>query len=237
MDVSHLAQDSQALTTLAVVTVDPSGERSFTFYRDNTANVRLTQAESTVEATKILHFGSVSLTAEPARSATLSAVRQAKAHGSLISYDPNYRANLWDSQETAVARMKRPLALVDVLKVSHEELVLLTGTADLAEGSRLLAGEGIRLVLVTLGEEGAYFRYGEITGRVPGFSVHVADTNGAGDTFFGAVLAKLAARNGLEGLDQGELTRIVTFANRTASITTSRSGAMPAMPTLDEVFF
>ena len=235
VEVSGLVWDEQALTTLAVVTVDPSGERSFTFYRDNTADVRLTPEEVNLGDTKLLHFGSVSLTAEPSRSATLSAVRLAKERGILVSYDPNYRANLWDSQENAVAQMKAPLPLVDILKVSDEELTLLTGISDLEEGSRRLAGLGIPLVLVTLGGEGAYFRYGQVTGQVPGFSVQVADTNGAGDTFLGAVLTRLAARNGLEGLNGAELTDIVTFANRAASLTTSRSGAIPAMPSLAEV--
>ena len=235
VEVSGLVWDEQALTTLAVVTVDPSGERSFTFYRDNTADVRLTPEEVNLGDTKLLHFGSVSLTAEPSRSATLSAVRRAKERGILVSYDPNYRANLWDSQENAVAQMKAPLPLVDILKVSDEELPLLTGTSDLEEGSRQLAGLGIPLVLVTLGGEGAYFRYGQVAGQVPGFSVQVADTNGAGDTFLGAVLTRLAARGGLEGLSGAELTNIVTFANRAASLTTSRSGAIPAMPSLAEV--
>lgn len=235
VDITGLVQDDEALTTMAVVTVDPSGERSFTFYRDNTADVRLTPEEVVLGDTKILHFGSVSLTAEPSRSATLSAVRQARSRGVLVSYDPNYRANLWDNETHAIAEMKAPLPLVDILKVSDEELVLLTGTSDLEEGSGQLARLGIPLVLVTLGGEGAYFRYGQTTGRVPGFSVQVADTNGAGDTFLGAVLARLAARNGLQGLDRDELTEIVTFANRAASLTTSRSGAIPAMPWLEEV--
>lgn len=235
VEVSGLVWDEQALTTLAVVTVDPSGERSFTFYRDNTADVRLTPEEVNLGDTKLLHFGSVSLTAEPSRFATLSAVRRAKERGILVSYDPNYRANLWDSQENAVVQMKAPLPLVDILKVSDEELPLLTGTSDLEEGSRRLAGLGIPLVLVTLGGEGAYFRYGQVTGQVPGFSVQVADTNGAGDTFLGAVLTRLVARGGLEGLTGAELTNIVTFANRAASLTTGRSGAIPAMPSLAEV--
>jgi fructokinase len=235
VNTQGLVEDEAALTTLAVVTVDDSGERSFTFYRDNTADVRLSPEDVAVGDTKILHFGSVSLTAEPSRSATLSAVRSAKKQGALISYDPNYRANLWDDPNRAIGEMKAPLPLVDVLKVSDEELVLLTGTADLEVGSQLLAKEGIGLVLVTLGGDGAFFRLGELTGKVPGFSVQVADTNGAGDTFFGAILTKLAARGGLDGLTEEELRTMVTFANRAASLTTSRSGAIPAMPQLHEV--
>jgi fructokinase len=218
-----------------VVTVDSSGERSFTFYRENTADVRLRPEECVLPETKILHFGSVSLTAEPARTATLETAKKAKNSGILVSYDPNYRANLWDNEAHAVEEMKAPLALADILKVSDEELLLLTGTSDLDAGSRQLASLGIALVLVTLGEKGAYFRYGELTGQVPGESVTVADTNGAGDTFLGAVLAQIASRGGLDGLTQDQLHTMVQKANRAAALTTSRSGAIPAMPWLDEL--
>jgi fructokinase len=235
VNTSGLVEDETALTTLAVVTVDSSGERSFTFYRENTADVRLRPEECVLPETKILHFGSVSLTAEPARTATLETAKKAKNSGILVSYDPNYRANLWDNEAHAVEEMKAPLALADILKVSDEELLLLTGTSDLDAGSQQLASLGISLVLVTLGEKGAYFRYGELTGQVPGESVTVADTNGAGDTFLGAVLAQIASRGGLDGLTQDQLHTMVQKANRAAALTTSRSGAIPAMPWLDEL--
>ena len=235
VDAHLLLEDGHALTTQAVVTVDASGERSFTFYRENTADVRLSPDEVQVPETRILHFGSVSLTAEPSRSATLEAARAAKAAGALVTYDPNYRANLWPDEAAAVTQIKAALPLADVLKVSDEELLLLTGTADLERGTEALAGYGIPLIFVTLGGDGAFFRYGDICGRVPGFSVTVADTNGAGDTFFAAVLFRLAGRGGIDGLTGAELSEIARFANRAASITTSRSGAIPAMPTLDEV--
>jgi fructokinase len=235
VDTSGLVEDETALTTLAVVTVDSAGERSFTFYRENTADVRLRPEECVLPETKILHFGSVSLTAEPARTATLETAKKAKNSGILVSYDPNYRANLWDSEAHAVEEMKAPLALADILKVSDEELLLLTGTSDLDAGSEQLASLGISLVLVTLGEKGAYFRYGQLTGQVPGESVTVADTNGAGDTFLGAVLAQIASRGGLDGLTQEQLHTMVQKANRAAALTTSRSGAIPAMPWMDEL--
>ena len=237
VNTSGLVEDPSAPTTLAVVSVDGSGERSFTFYRDNSADVRLSEDELNIPDTKILHFGSVSLTAEPSRSATIAAAKLAKAAGALVSYDPNYRANLWDSEENAITQMKAPLPLADILKVSDEELLLLTGTSDLEDGSRILAENGISLVLVTLGGDGAFFRFGSETGKVPGFKVKVADTNGAGDTFFGAVLSRLAARDGLAGLTAEELTDIVRFANKAASITTSRPGAIPAMPSADEIIY
>ena len=237
VDVSGMSEDPAARTTLAVVALDGRGERTFSFYRDPGADVNLSWEhvpEGLLRSTRILHFGSVSLTAEPARTATLRAVRTAREHGAWISYDPNYRASLWPDEQTAVRRMLEPLGMVDILKVSDEELPLLTGQADLVRGTELLAEKGIRLVLVTLGAEGAFYRFDGHTGRVPGVPCTVGDTNGSGDTFFGAALSRLVKLGSLDGLTVPELERITAFANKAASITTSRHGAIPAMPTLAE---
>ena len=239
VDVSGLVTDPKNRTTLAVVALDRQGERTFSFYRDPSADVNLRSEEISTEQlknTRFLHFGSVSLTTEPARSATLHAVETAKGHGALISYDPNYRASLWSDEATAVERMKEPLALVDVLKVSDEELPLLTGTADLEEGSRLLGDMGIGLVLVTLGANGAFYRFRGATGHIPGVKVTVGDTNGAGDTFLGAALSQLVRFPDLESVSVEELERIIAIANKSAALTTSRHGAIPAMPSFAEVF-
>ena len=238
VDVTGLVTDPVQHTTLAVVSVDKTGERSFSFYRDPSADVNLRAEEISDEQlknTRFLHFGSVSLTADPARSATLHAARRAKELGAYISCDPNYRASLWSDQDTAVRQMLAPLPLVDVLKVSNEELPLLAGTDDPEAGSAKLAGCGIRLVLVTLGAKGAFYRFDGRTGAVPGVKCTVADTNGAGDTFFGAALSRLARLPSLDALTEEELRRIVAFSNLAASLTTSRHGAIPAMPTAAEM--
>lgn len=237
VDTTGLLEDPKEHTTLAVVSVDETGERSFSFYRDPSADVNLKAEEipgALLKDTRILHFGSVSLTAEPARSATLYAAKAARENGCLVSYDPNYRASLWHSQEEAVREMKNALPLCDILKISDEELPLLTGTTDPAAGSELLSKLGIRLIFVTLGANGAFFRLGEHTGSVPGIKVKVGDTNGAGDTFFGAALSRLVHED-LNKLTMERLTEIAAFANKAASITTSRHGAIPAMPRLEEV--
>ncbi len=239
VDVSGMVTDPVQHTTLAVVALDAQGERNFSFYRDPSADVNLSADEISLEQlkdTKLLHFGSVSLTAEPARSATLYAAKTAKEFGTIISYDPNYRASLWSSEKLAVERMLEPLTMVDVLKVSDEELPLLTGTSDLETGSKILADKGIRLVLVTLGPKGAFYRFDGKTGHIPGVKCKVGDTNGAGDTFFGATLGQLAKFEKLDSITTADLERILAFSNKAASITTSRHGAIPAMPTYEEVF-
>ena len=238
VDVRGMSVDEKARTTLAVVALDERGERTFSFYRDPSADVNLSMAYVPMEllsGTKVLHFGSVSLTAEPARTATLEAAKTAKASGAYVSYDPNYRASLWPDEETAVRNMTEPLSMVDILKVSDEELPLLTGCTDPEKGSARLAEKGIRLVLVTLGAHGAFYRFDGHTGHVPGVPCQVGDTNGSGDTFFGAALSQLVKLSSLDQLTVPELRRILAFANKAASITTSRHGAIPAMPTLEEV--
>lgn len=232
--------DCDAPTTLAVVSVDGEGERSFSFYREGGADTLLTGEESCAALEcrpKVLHFGSVSLTHESSRNATLAAAKEAKKRSIIVSYDPNYRPALWQAQSLADRYMTTPLSFVDILKVSEEELPLLSGCDDLEQGTKALRDLGIPLILVTLGAEGVYYRMGEHTGLVPGVRVQVADTNGAGDTFLGAVLARLCRReNGvLEGLSPGELEDILRFANRAAALTCSRPGAIPAMPTLDQL--
>lgn len=229
---------SKTPTTMAVVTLSQEGERSFRFVRG--ADVELCPEEIDIRSlanTKVLHFGSVSLTAGAARSATIFAARQARQQGVLVSYDPNYRASLWESEEDAVEWMRNPLPLVDLIKLSEEELPLLTGTADPEAASRYLEELGIQLVLITMGEKGAFYRWQGKTGLVPGVATKVADTNGAGDTFLGAALSRLTARGDrpLENLTAEELEKVLAFANRAASITCSRSGAIPAMPILDEL--
>ena len=191
-------------------------------------------SDEALKAAKIVHFGSVSLTADPSRTATLDAAARAKKLGATITYDPNYRANLWKNKEDAIAQMKAPLPLVDILKVSDEELPLLTGTTDCESGTAQLAQNGIRLIFVTLGANGVFYRFGDKTGHVAGVPCKVGDTNGAGDTFFGAALSKLCKEE-LDTLTVDKLESILAFANKAASITTSRHGAIPAMPTLAEV--
>ena len=227
----------KANTTLAIVMVDAKGERSFSFYRKPGADTMI-DAELAVKSigdAGILHFGSVSLTDPACRKAVTTVIRAAKEAGALITYDPNYREALWDSEEEAVAQMRSVLPLCDIVKISDEETTLLCGVQAPEAALVKLMETGVKLAVVTLGAHGAMWRCGEKQGTVPGFAVKVADTNGAGDTFFGSFLSRIAARGGLEGLTGEEISGFVRFANRAASITTSRPGAIPAMPTMREV--
>lgn len=241
VDSSGMLTDDSARTTLAVVSLSETGERSFSFYRRNCADTLLSSEEISLGLlgnTRFLHFGSVSLTDDPSRTATIFAAKMARELGATITYDPNYRANLWNSEAEAIEQMKSVLDLVDILKISDEELPLLTGTDDPEAGTKQLFDDyGISLILLTLGPDGAYYRRSDETGKADAFKVKVADTNGAGDTFFGAFLSRMAALKIYDPsqLSAEQLYESVKTANLAASLTTSRHGAIPAMPDLREL--
>ncbi|MCI8623055.1 MAG: carbohydrate kinase [Provencibacterium sp.] len=240
IDVQGLRKTRDYPTTLAFVQLTPEGDRSFSFYRKPGADVMLTAAEvdpALLQNCRVFHFGSVSLTDEPSRTATLEAARAAKRAGALISYDPNYRPLLWDSPAHAKEELSAALPLADLIKVSEEEMVLLTGETQLEAGAAALSAHGAALVLVTLGPKGAYYRAQTGSGLLPAFDVDTVDTTGAGDAFLGALLFCLSGktRAEIEAVSQADWQRIVAFANAAGSLTTAAKGAIPAMPTHEQI--
>lgn len=240
VSTENLVMTDQVHTTLAFVQLDEKGDRSFSFYRRPGADIMLREEEvqtDLLKSTRFLHFGSVSLTDEPSRSATVRSVKTAKDYGAIISYDPNYRAPLWKSEQEAKEQMYAALSLADIVKVSEEELALLTGEHDLCRGARKIQELGVRLVLVTLGPNGAFYLLKDLHGILPAYNVKTVDTNGAGDTFLGAILFRLKEKSlqEIENISEAELNDIILFANAAGSLATTKSGAIPAMPTLDEV--
>ena len=240
IDSSGLAVDGAAPTTLAFVQLDENGDRSFTFYRNPGADRMLSAQEikpALIDDCRVFHFGSVSLTHEPSRSATLYAAQYAKEQGKLVSFDPNYRAMLWDSEEEALEQIKKGIAIADVLKVSEEEAQLITGEKDPAGASQKLLSMGSALVLVSLGELGAYYRNRACSGYVSSYQVNTVDTTGAGDAFVGAFLWKVCGmmKEELKFMPDVELRQIISFANAAGALTTTGSGAIPAMPNMEQI--
>lgn len=227
--------DKDVFTTLAFVDIDENKERSFSFARKPGADTQLHVNElsvNTIKDSKLLHIGSLSLTHEPVRSTTHYAIEVAKENDVIVSYDPNYRASLWDNVETAKKHMKS--ITPDIIKLSDEETLLLTGEHDYEEASKILLERGIKVVVVTLGPNGCYVSNKEGGKVVPGFKSDVVDTTGAGDAFWGAFLHKITSNNDLDAsLDK--LTEYAKFANATASLCVERLGAIPGMPNLEDV--
>jgi fructokinase len=235
-----LIKDPTAHTTLAFVHNTPDGDRSFSFYRDPGADELLTQAELPTEAlqhTRIFHFGALSLTREPVRTATRKALKLARQGGALVSFDPNLRPALWGSLEEAKDQMCWGCSVCDVLKVAEEELAFLTGCDDLETGVKSLQSTypGLRLILVTLGKRGSMAALGDLRVTCPTYlQVPAVDATGAGDTFCGCCLGYLL-EHGLEKLDEAQLREMLLFANAAASLVTGRPGAIRSMPSPQEV--
>ena len=266
---SNLMHDKEVFTTIAFVQVDHvTGERTFSFARKPGADTQLTPDELDAELishARLLHVGSLSLTDEPARSATEVAVRLAHAGGALVSYDPNYRPNLWPDAQQAVTRMGSLIGQADLMKVSLEEAVLLTG--DQADGSShdavqpsatagatpndvttavLTASEllrrGPRLVAVTLGSDGAFIATKTASAFIPPCPPRsLTDTTGAGDVFWGSFVSWLLRDAGvrtaadLDALDGASLTTGGTYACTAASISVERRGGLPSIPSPAEI--
>lgn len=238
IDVRGMIEDPEYFTTLAFVALK-NGERSFSFARKPGADTQLRKEEIPLEVlkdTRIFHCGSLSLTDEPARGATMYAVEEAKKAGALISYDPNYRPLLWSSEEEAKKYMRSMIPYADIMKLSDEETELLTDHRDPKEAAQALIDQGVGCVVVTLGKDGALLKTKTIEVQEKVRTCQVVDTTGAGDSFWGGLLYQFA-KNGEkpETLTAEHAAAYVQFANAVAGICVERRGAIPAMPTLEEV--
>lgn len=238
VDTSALRFSDQARTMLAFVSLRADGERDFMFYRHPSADMLLSPEEldhDYIGAAKALHYGSISLIGEPSRGATLAAIESAVECGLLISYDPNLRLNLWPSAETARVGMLTGWQFAQVAKVSREELTFLSGESELEAAVKALWHERLRLLVITEGRDGCRYFTPDARGHVPGFDVPTIDTTGAGDGFVAGLLVGLL--EGLDGLVESvsELERVLRFANAVGALTTTKRGAIPALPTREQV--
>ncbi len=239
ISVEGLVQGEDVFTTLAFVALSDTGERSFSFARKPGADTCLTPEElnhDLIKGSKIFHIGSLSLTTEPVRGTTLKALAVAKEADCVISYDPNYRAPLWESREAAIAGMRSVLPYVDVMKLSDEETELLTDEADPEMAARKLVDMGVSVVAVTLGADGALVCTKDGTVKVPGYSANMVDSTGAGDSFWGGFLNQFleSGRKPVE-LALEEVADFARFGNAVASLCVEKRGAIPAMPTIEEI--
>ena len=240
IDTRYLRKDDHIPTTLAFVKTLAGGDRDFSFYRKPGADINLTAEElpkEVLENAKIFHFGSVSQTHEPVRSATKVAVEIAKKAGSLISYDPNLRPPLWDDLEEARKEIAWGLTQCDILKIADNELLFMTGEEDFDKGAAKLKEQypNLKLINVTAGAGGSFAYYEAMRVFVPAFCLGgTIETTGAGDTFCASVLSYVLEQ-GLEGLSEVQLTEMLRFANAAAYLVTTKKGAILSMPDRKDV--
>ena len=240
IDTRGLVAAEDVFTTLAFVTFDETGDRAFSFSRKPGADTCLSFEEvdlSLIDEAKVFHFGTLSLTDKPARTATQKCVAYAKQQGKLITYDPNLRKPLWQDLEEAKKQLIWGLRQADVVKISDEEVEFLFGLGVQEGAQHILETFGVKLVFVTCGAEGCFFRNAKAQGHVPSLSgIHVIDTTGAGDIFGGSAVWKLLQTDKKpEELEESELREIVRFACTAAGISTTRSGGISSVPEYTEV--
>lgn len=238
-DNSGFTLSNEYFTTLAFVDVKPDGEREFSFARNHGADKMLSIKDIPLELllnSRILHVGSISLTDEPCRSATLYAIKKARENGVIISYDPNYRASLWRSESEAVKQMRSLTPYADVMKISEEETILLTGEKQYETAADVLLAQGVKLVAITLGKTGAYVKNKNGGKTVKGFQNKAIDATGAGDAFWGGFLYSLVKSGKMpEAVSLDEAAHFADFGNAVASVCVENYGAIPAMPTMKQV--
>ena len=234
IETKGIVVDPTVFTTLAFVTFDDAGDRSFSFARKPGADTQLRWDEvdtSILDAAKVFHFGTLSLTQEPVRSATQKAVAYAKSKGKLITCDPNLREPLWESPEAAKEQMLWSLEQADVVKISDNEVEFLWGCTPEEGAKRLVSEFGVGLAMVTLGPDGCLLQTKNASFRDPCPKVHPVDTTGAGDIFGGSAVARLLELDKpLDSLTDEDLSFIGSYALTAASLSTERSGGIPSIP-------
>lgn len=234
-----LVMSDEYNTTLAFVHLDDEGDRSFSFYRKNCADVMLSYEDvdlSLIDNTKVFHFGSLSFTDEPIRSTTFKILDYCLDKNIIISYDPNYRPSLWDSEENAVNSIKMGLKYADILKLSEEEALLITGSSDPLEACRTLEKYDIKMIFITLGDKGSFYYHKNCYGYVEGRKCKVVDTTGAGDTFFGSAVHQIIGKKiPLTDFKESDFKKILNFSNTAASICIENYGGMPAIPKKEQI--
>jgi sugar/nucleoside kinase (ribokinase family) len=240
IDTRGLITADDVFTTLAFVTLDEGGDRSFAFARKPGADTCLAPEEldlSMIDEAKVFHFGTLSLTDEPARSATYKAVAYARERGRLITCDPNLRKPLWRDESECRRQLLWAISQADVVKISDEEVDFLFGLAPEAGAAHILEQFGVKLVFVTCGADGCFFRNANASGWVPALSgVRVIDTTGAGDIFGGCAVWKLMQLGKTpEVLNEQELRDVVRFACAGAGLSTTRPGGITSIPAYDEI--
>ena len=232
IDTSGLIKISDAHTTLAYIFLNSDLQPSYHFMRENGADAKLERAMinlNAIDQARALHFGGFSLSKEPQCDAVMFAAKYAKKKGKLVTFDANYRDSVWKDEETAVKRFKSATDLADIVKLSQDEALMITGKTDAEAAAKEVFSSGKKAVFVTLGKRGVYFKCKDECGLVEAYDVEVKDTTGCGDAFMGAVLYQLLNEPAKMAHE------IIKFASAVSALCATKFGAMPAMSSRNEV--
>ena len=239
IDTNGVAVDSIHNTTLAFVSLDKDGERSFSFYRNFGADAFLekTDVDTTIiQNSRIFHFGSLSLTNNLSRSATDYALCAARENGCIISFDPNYRELLWEDEDEASIIINKYIGYADIIKMSKEEALFLTGESDIDKAADAVIAGAAKLLLITDGANGIRYMTKRIMGYIPAIKVKAKDTTGAGDIFFGTFLYEfIKSKTNISDLKKTDIEDYIKTAAVASGLSTLKNGAIPSIPDYLEV--
>lgn len=239
VDVSQMQYDRQARTGLAFVSLPTPNTRKFLFYRNPSADMMLDWELFDINflnAARVLHFGSITLISEPSRSSTLKAAEIARANGSLVSYDPNLRPALWPDMKLAAERIEQPLSMADMVKVNDDELAFITSEEDYRKGMDSILARGPRLVILTLGQKGSYYRTATLYGKIEAFKVDTVDSTGCGDSFVAGLLCGILDNELDKVISEEQLLKsILRFSSAAAAITSTGKGVIGSLPSRQRV--
>lgn len=227
----------EAVTTLAFVTLYEGGERSFTFVRKPGADILLSEEdvkEEDIDACRMLHAGSVSLSDAPSKDAVYKAMKLAAEKGKIVSFDVNYRDMIWHDEDRCRKEVEKILPFVDLLKVSDEELSFVGGEENIP---RFMEQYGIRVLIETLGAEGAKYYFDQKSGVAKGKKVHAVDATGAGDAFWGGFLSSVLMSGVQEAADITEeiVQKALAYGNAAGGLCVQKMGGIPALPYKEDI--
>lgn len=230
VNTDYMRQLPQHRTSTVVVGLDEQGERTFTFMVRPAADLFLTPEDlPAFSAGEALHFCSIALSAEPSRSAVFAAVERIHAAGGWVSFDPNLREDFWRDHQEMCQVVDNAFALADVIKLSLDELTLLTGERETdAALASFTARIRPALLLITLGEQGVIVWYKGEQHRFSAAKVQAVDTTGAGDAFVAGLLTGLMRE--ADPLRPRDLAGAIDLAQQCGALAITAKGAMTALP-------
>jgi fructokinase len=226
--------DKQHKTRLAFVSLTPGGERFFEFWESEPADSQLRFSDANLPIlrdSKIIHVSSFLLLREPARSSLVQIISECQGGECLISFDPNIRLDLWETEEKAKQLMMKVIKYTHILRLNHQEASFLTGVSSIEEAGKLLLRAGPKIVVITRGADGCFFKTENVEGYSDGFKVDVVDTTGCGDGFLAGLLYGLLRSNlGIGELTRDKLHEICRYANAVGALVATKTGAITALP-------
>lgn len=239
VNTDYLFRTKEANTGLAFVSLMKDGQRDFSFYRKPSADMLLTDEEVKhvdFQAGDLLHFCSVDLIEAPVKYAHIHAINKAINKDTIISFDPNVRLPLWESEQACRETIQAFIPKADILKVSDDELAFITSIADEKEALASLFQGRVKWVIYTKGKDGAMVITKDTQAAHPGYKVEALDTTGAGDAFIGSFLYQVVSlKSDLAKVNDEKFEEMLQFSNAYAALTTMKHGAVDALPTVEEV--